>query len=227
MEIPEKVNLSSVVSERIRGYILEHNLKAGDKLPSEKQLIDSLGVSRTVVREALKSLEMIGMIRIKTGDGIYVDSLSLKPMLDQVSFRWKKDPQKMRELFATRSVLELGAVEMAIANYDLELIEQMEVWNREMDIAIQQGQVPVEQDLQFHRALFKATGNETFYELSEILTDFFTSIREQHFGKPEDRKQSLQEHQLIVQFIREKDVQQARREMELHLNPIKQYLSKR
>lgn len=224
MEIPEKVNLSSVVSERIKGYILEHDLKAGDKLPSEKQLIDSLGVSRTVVREALKSLEMIGMIRIKTGDGIYVDSLSLKPVLDQVTFRWKQDEKKMRELFATRRVLELGAVEMAIEYYDLALIEEMERWNREMDSAINRDQMPVEEDLQFHRALFKATGNDTFYELSEILTDFFTTIRQQHFGKVEDCKISFQEHQRIVRFIREKDVVNAKREMEIHLSPIKRYL---
>lgn len=224
MIIPEKVNLSQIVSERIKGYILDHDLKAGDKLPSEKQLIESLGVSRTVVREALKSLEMVGMIRIKTGDGIYVDSLSLKPVLDQVTFRWKQDAEKMRELFATRRVLELGAVEMAIEHYDTRLIGQMEYWNGEMEAVVRRGEMPIEQDLQFHRALFKATGNETFYELSEILTSFFTKIREQHFDNTEDRIVSCGEHTRIVHYIRDKDLGRAQSEMRTHLEPLKRFI---
>lgn len=224
MEIPGKTNLSQIVSERIKGYILDNELKAGDKLPSEKQLIDSLGVSRTVVREALKSLETVGFIKIRTGDGIYVDSLSLKPVLDQVSFRWKQDDRKMRELLATRRVLELGALEMAIERYDLVAIERLESCNRAMAAKIAEGELPLEEDLEFHRALFRATGNETFFELSEVLTDFFTSIRRKHFSKPEDTKKSLLEHENLIRAIRSKDVDGARREMERHLTPLKGYL---
>ncbi|PYI53960.1 FadR/GntR family transcriptional regulator [Paenibacillus flagellatus] len=224
MEIPEKVNLSQIVSERIKGYILDNELKAGDKLPSEKQLIDTLGVSRTVVREALKSLETVGVIKIKTGDGIYVDGLSLKPVLDQVSFRWKQDERRMKELWATRRILELGAVEMAIERYDLESIGQMESWNAKMADAINRGELPIEQDLHFHRALFRATGNETFYELSEVLTDFFTNIRKRHFGNVEDTKLSLVEHDNLIRYIKAKDLNGAKREMETHLKPLKRFL---
>ena len=224
MEIPEKMNLSQIVSERIKGYILDNRLEAGDRLPSEKQLVDALGVSRTVVREALKSLEMVGLIKIKTGDGIYVDSLSLKPVLDQVSFRWKHDERRMKELWATRRILELGAVEMAIERYDLEAIEEMETRNREMAAAIDEGQLPMEEDLEFHRALFRATGNETFFELSEVLTDFFTNVRQKHFGNPEDSKQSLIEHSNLIRLIREKNVEGAKQEMERHLKPLKRLM---
>jgi DNA-binding FadR family transcriptional regulator len=224
MEIPERMNLSQIVSERIKGYILDNELKAGDKLPSEKQLIDSLGVSRTVVREALKSLETVGFIKIKTGDGIYVDGLSLKPVLDQVSFRWKQDDRRMRELLATRRILELGAVEMAIERYDLEAIELLESRNREMAAKIAKGELPMEEDLQFHRALFRATGNETFFELSEVLTDFFTNIRKLHLGKVEDSKKSLIEHSNLIRAIREKNTADAKQEMERHLKPLLRYM---
>lgn len=224
MDIPEKVNLSQIVTERIKGYILENGLKAGDKLPSEKQLIDSLGVSRTVVRESLKSLETIGLVKVKTGDGIYVDGLSLKPVLEQVSFRWKQDERKMRELVATRRILELGAVESAIERYDLAAIGEMERWNREMASAIEKGMLPVEEDLQFHRALFRATGNETFYELSELLVDFFVKVRERHFGNVKDTKQSLVEHDNLIRFIKARDEAGAKQEMERHLMPLKRLL---
>ncbi|MEF3305056.1 FadR/GntR family transcriptional regulator [Paenibacillus sp. GYB003] len=224
MDIPEKVNLSQIVCERIKSYILENDLKAGDKLPSEKQLIDSLGVSRTVVREALKSLETVGFIKIKTGDGIYVHGLSLKPVLDQVSFRWMRDERRMKELWATRRVLELGAVEMAIERYDLEAIGEMERWNREMAAAIESGRLPIDEDLQFHRALFRATGNKTFFELSEVLTDFFTSVRERHFGNVEETRQSWIEHGNLIRYIRDKNTAEAKREMERHLMPLKRIM---
>lgn len=224
MEMPEKVNLSHIVSERIKTYIIEHDLKEGERLPSEKQLIDMLGVSRTVVREALKSLEMIGILKIKTGDGIYVNALSLKPVLDQVSFRWKQDERKMKELLSTRRILELGAVEMAIERYEVPLIEQMGYWNEAMANKIAAGEMPLEEDLEFHRALFKATGNETYYELSEVITDFFLNVRQLHFGKVEDTKQSFVEHQRIVDFILAKDTARAKREMELHLEPLRKYM---
>ncbi|RKN80694.1 FadR/GntR family transcriptional regulator [Paenibacillus ginsengarvi] len=219
MDIPEKVNLSQVVSDRIRTYIIENKLKAGDKLPSEKQLIDSLGVSRTVVREALKSLETVGLLKIKTGDGIYVDGLSLKPVLDQVSFRWMQDERSMKELWETRRVLELGAVEMAIERADAEAIEQMVYWNRQMEAAIGQKRLPIDEDLQFHRALFRATGNKTYFELSEVLTDFFTGVREKHFGDGEGTQQSWLEHNNIIRYIRDKKTAEAKREMENHLLP--------
>ncbi|WJH36702.1 FadR family transcriptional regulator [Paenibacillus sp. CC-CFT747] len=226
MEKAEKVNLSHIVSERIKAYILERELKEGDKLPSEKQLVESLGVSRTVVREALKSLELLGILRIKTGDGIYVDALSMKPVIDQMSFHWRQSETRMKELWETRRILELGAAEMAIERYDVERIEEMEQWNEAFARKIELRQMPYEEDLQFHRTLFKATGNNTYFEFSEILTDFFSSIRQRHFGNVEDTKLSLEEHRRIVHFIREKDPVNAKKEMERHLLPLRRYISK-
>jgi DNA-binding FadR family transcriptional regulator len=223
LEISEKVNLSYIVSERIKNHIIENEMKEGERLPSEKQLIETLGVSRTVVREALKSLEMIGILKIKTGDGIFVNGLSLKPVMDQVSFRWHQSERKMKELLATRRILELGAVEMAIEKNDLTFINQMEVWNEAMAHRLANGQMPIEEDLQFHRTLFKATGNLTYYELSEVIADFFLKIRQMHFGNLEDTKQSLVEHQNIVRYIRNKDVENAKKEMEIHLQPLKKF----
>ncbi|MDF2661060.1 MAG: GntR family transcriptional regulator [Paenibacillus sp.] len=224
MEIPEKVNLSQVVTERIKTHILEEGLKEGDKLPSEKQLIESLRVSRTVVREALKSLETVGLIKIKPGDGIYVDGASLKPVLDQVSFRWKREDRIIKELLQTRRILELGAVELAIELYDLRLIGEMDIWIREMEARIKKGELPIEEDLQFHRALFRSTGNETYCEFSEVLNNFFIKIRESHFGNVEDTKKSLEEHRNIVRYIREKNTESAKAEMERHLVPLKKYV---
>lgn len=223
--MPERLNLSQIVSERIKEYIVKNKLEAGRKLPSEKQFVDMLDVSRTVVREALKSLETLGIVRIKSGDGIYVNQVSLRPVIDQVSFQWLDDQKRMKELLATRRILELGAIEMAIEKYDLDLIEQMEACNEQMEIKMKSKQSSLEEDLQFHRLLFKATGNDTFFELSEVITEFFTAIRKVHLSQAEALGKSLQEHQNIVRYIKEKNLKEAKWEMEQHLQPLRSYIT--
>lgn len=220
MELAEKTTLSQIVSERIKKYIVDHQLEPGAKLPSEKQLTEMLQVSRTVVRESLKALEMLGIIRIKPGGGVFVDTPSLKPVMDQVSFLWKNNREKIVELLATRKILELGAVEMAIQNGDLQLIEQMEMWNERMEQAIREGKLPMEEDLEFHRTLFKATGNQTYFELSDVLSEFFHNVRELHFGDPKKTLVSLDEHKQIIECIRAGYEEEAKAVMLNHLRPL-------
>lgn len=224
IEIPQKLNLSRIASDRIKAYITDNNLEAGSKLPSEKQFVEMLNVSRTVVREALKSLETLGIVKIKSGDGIYVNTISLKPVIDQVSFQWKENKKRMKELLATRRILELGAIEMAVEEYNLDIIDQMESCNRRMEEKMRKKQSSIDEDIEFHRLLFQATANETYYELSEVITEFFTAIREVHLSQAAALKQSLQEHSNIVRFIREKETDQAKQEMEKHLRPLRQYI---
>lgn len=220
MELGEKTTLSQIVSERIKQYIVDHQLEPGAKLPSEKQLTEMLQVSRTVVRESLKTLEILGIIRIKAGGGVFVDAPSLKPVMDQVSFLWKNNAEKIDELLATRKILELGAVEMAIQHGDMRLIEQMEVWNEKMEHTVKKGELPVEEDLEFHRALFRATGNQTYFELSDVLSEFFHQIRELHFGDSSNILISIQEHKQLIEYIRGKDIEAAKTVMLTHLTPL-------
>lgn len=217
MDLAEKTTLPQIVCERIKLYIVEHELKAGDKLPSVNQLIDMLKVSRSVVREALKMLETLGVLRIHAGGGIFLEVPSFKPFMDQVSFQWKYNDQRIKELIATRRVLELCAVEMAIEHYDLHLLDQLELANKQMEQSITKRKLPVEEDLAFHRALFKATGNQTFFELSDVVSEFFNQVRERHFVDVRNTMISFEEHKQIVEQIRKKNVDEAKAIMKKHL----------
>lgn len=220
MDLAEKTTLPQIVSDRIKLYIVEHELKAGDKLPSANQLIDMLKVSRSVVREALKILETLGVLRIQAGGGIYLDAPSFKPFMDQVSFQWKQDEQRIKELIATRRALELCAIEMAIEHYDLHLLDQLELANKQMEQSITKRKLPVEEDLAFHRALFRATGNQTFFELSDVVGEFFNHIRERHFVDIRNTIVSFEEHKQIVEQIRKKNVDEAKAIMRKHLSVL-------
>ncbi|MBP1990798.1 FadR/GntR family transcriptional regulator [Paenibacillus eucommiae] len=220
MQIPKKRTLSDIVTERIKSYILNNRLVAGDKLPSEKELIEQLGVSRTVVREALKILQMVGVIRIKSGEGIFVDDPSLKSVVSHFSFQWRNDATKMNELLETRIVLELGAIDMAIKHYSPALIEEMEIWNEK--IRVKKNGFDQE-DLGFHRSLFQATGNSVYLQLSEILTDFFNAVHTDNFHYEQELRQSFEQHAEIISWIKRKNAKMAKQIMMLHLEPL--YLS--
>jgi DNA-binding FadR family transcriptional regulator len=218
MDLIEKTTLAEVVKERIKMHIADNQLAPGAKLPSEKKLSEMLFVSRTVVREALKYLQNLGILRIKAGGGIFVDSPKLKPVIDQISFQWMNSGEKLAEMLATRQILELGAIEMAVQRYDVDLIGQLDVWNSRMEEAIRLGKLPIEEDFGFHKALFKATGNQTYFELSQLLGDFFHRMRELHFGDIEKTFVSFNEHKQIAEQIRKRNANQAKAIMQMHLD---------
>lgn len=212
------VLLSDIVTERIKAYIVANRLAPGDRLPNEKELVEKFAVSRTVVREALKALHMVDVVRIKSGDGLFVGEPSLKSVANYVFYQWKHDARKMRELLDTRIVLELGAVEMAIRHYDAALLDAMEQWN----VRIKDRQVdPDDGDHGFHRALFAATGNGVSVQLSDILTDFFHAPSARGWIAEPIWKDAYEEHAELLAAIRRKNVKVAKQIMSLHLETLR------
>ncbi|MBP1993952.1 FadR/GntR family transcriptional regulator [Paenibacillus eucommiae] len=221
MQSIKKETLTQQVSEGIKAFIENNELKPGDKLPFEKEFIVRFGVSRTVVREALKSLEVLGVVELKPGDGIYVAHHSLKDITDQISFHWQRSPKTMKELLAVRKILEMAAIEMAINDYEPERIAPMEAWILRMEEKIRKGSVPAEEDFQFHRALFKASGNEMLFQLSDFLYGFFENAeQEQQPEKVQSSPKSLQEHKEILHWIHSRDIVKAKESLQQHLLPL-------
>ncbi|MDF2662404.1 MAG: hypothetical protein K0Q94_5195, partial [Paenibacillus sp.] len=87
----------------------------------------------------------------------------------------------------------------------------------QMEQSITKRKLPVEEDLAFHRALFKATGNQTFFELSDVVSEFFNQVRERHFVDVRNTIISFEEHKQIVEQIRKKNVDEAKAIMKKHL----------
>lgn len=222
----KKLSLVEIVHDRIKAYIVEHRLKPGDKLPSEKSLIETLAVSRSVVREALKSLQLMGIVEIKSGDGIYVGQLSVKSLFEQVAFHWQVGGQKIKELLDTRKILELGAIDLAIAHYDPEKLAAIEKWNQALEDKLLRNERPLQVDLQFHQALFRATGNETYYQLTRVVHEFFNMSHLEKVNTMESFHAALQQHRDIFHWIKQKEPDRAKQSMIEHLQPLYAYLKK-
>lgn len=219
----ERFTLSKIVSDNLKQYILDHELKPGDKLPSERDLVKMMNVSRSILREALRTLESSGILIIRHGDGAFVQSdEDLSVISEQFLFMWKLGNKKQSDLLELRRIYESSAIEEAIfraSKEDLDTLEQLA--NQMKDLmdtkAIQDA------DIEFHRGLLKATNNDLFIQMADFIVEYFANVPHRHMD-PQERDKSLNEHLQIVQAIREKDILKGKLLLREHLNYSKKHL---
>lgn len=223
MQSVKKETLTQQVGEGIKELIGQLGLQPGDKLLNERELIQQFNVSRTVIREALKSLEMLGIVRLKQGDGIYVARPSMKSVSGHLHFQWQRSARTMKELLDVRIILETAAVERIILDgkHETDAIASIAAWNDRMEEKLKQGDVAAEEDFQFHRALIQATGNQMLFELSDILYSFFENVRQPQ--SPEEmalRLEAVEEHRDILHTIETGNIAAAQKSLRKHLQPL-------
>src|SRR2546422_28586 len=100
--------LHEAVQEELKRYIAENSLRPGDPLPSESELARQLGVGRNSVREAVKSLEAVGILEVRVGSGLFVAELTLDPVLDYLAYVTLMDLKRLADVRDIRMYLEQG-----------------------------------------------------------------------------------------------------------------------
>ncbi|MBO1004824.1 FadR/GntR family transcriptional regulator [Pseudogracilibacillus auburnensis] len=212
--------LSEIASDRIKEYIAEKNYQPGDRLPSEKEIIDMLGVSRTIVREALKTLQSQGWIEIKQGLGIFVSDIQLESIIQNMSPFITFDFKRMKDVIDTRIVLELGAIELVIEHDQIDNIKELVKWNESYLKKALRGEIPKKEDMFFHQSLFKATNNETYIQLSSFITKYFDMSQSEEKISVDEYKAAYEEHKMIIDLIFLKKKEEAKQVMRQHLQPL-------
>lgn len=161
-------NLTTELVRRLSSEIRAGRLNPGDRLPTEQALMRQAGVSRTVVREAVSALRAEGLIITRQGVGAFVADPAGRGQV-------RIAPDEMRSLGDVLQVMELRlAIETEAAGLAAErreggALERIENAARRFAAAVDQGESAVEQDLEFHRAIFAATGNSFFPRFMEFL----------------------------------------------------------
>ncbi|MCJ8008392.1 FadR/GntR family transcriptional regulator [Lederbergia wuyishanensis] len=202
IEDRERFTLSKLVSDNLRQYIIDHQLKTGDKLPSERDLASMLNVSRVIVREALRALESTGIIVIRHGEGAFVNSDDTSVILNHLLFFWKMSNERIEELFELRQLLEKTAIEQIIVNSDTKHLTILENIIFEMSETSDSSAFK-ELDIEFHKELIKATNNELFTQLTDVVVQYFSGVS--HEMDELNRNKVVTEHQLIVDAIKDKN----------------------
>ena len=216
----KKTSLVEIAAERIKQNIIENNLRPGDKFLSEKELTQQLEVSRTVVREALRSLSSIGIVEVRKGGGVYVGHSSFDSIKNILEHHHALHGVKLRELADIRKVIELGAVRLIIEN-DLQIDRAcFEEINRSYHEAILAGKDTKKYDQQFHQQLMKETGNDTFYNFAEVIQEYFSLVKIDLVQSRDSLIKSYEEHEDIIAALVQKDLVRGHRLIAEHLEPV-------
>ena len=218
-QIDPAVRLPTRVAANISKEIISGRLKPGDRLPTEPELAELFGVSRTVVREAIARLRSEGIVRSKQGAGVFVVDFSQPPTLriDQESLA---DKALFKNLFELRAMLEINTAGMAAERRDEKALKALDA------ALLHLRQVPgstaesVDADLDFHLAIAQATGN-TF--IAAFIRFISFQIRESiivtRSKRDPDRSATVtyQEHAAIIEAIRKGSATAARKAMSKHI----------
>ena len=105
---PPKIKKSELVAAKLRDYMIRHQLRPGDRLPTEEQLCELFGVSRVSVREATKALQFLGIVEAAPRRGLTVGHVSMKRVSQYLGFHFASANLPIEELIASRIVIEIG-----------------------------------------------------------------------------------------------------------------------
>lgn len=223
-EVP-RVSLVDDIVERLMEYIVEQQLKPGDKLPSERLLTQSLGVSRFPLREALAQLQVLGIISVAHGKGAFVSKFSAPKLLRRLSPVLRTQAGvSSADMIEARIAFECQVAAIAASRRSTEIIERLEKDLTNMQREIHDRERFIEHDIDFHEAIAGATNNPIFVALVAILHDLIHTVQERFPDSLNARQNSLKYHQEILHALKAKDADMAAAKMKAHLEDIAEQL---
>jgi GntR family transcriptional repressor for pyruvate dehydrogenase complex len=211
------------IVRQIRTLIEEGKLKRNDQLPSERDLSETFRVSRTTVREAIRTLESMNLLKCRQGNGTYVLASSGEALIQPLAAALFKEKDDIRDIFFIRRIIEPHVAQLAAQNATSKEIEEMEGILREQEERIRAQKNIIETDSAFHSLMVKATKNHVMERLVLALIDLLTQSREQYLtedGNDARANRSLEGHQRILSDIKNGDGEAARNSMLKHLDEI-------
>jgi len=207
----KKSYLYEVVADQVEKMIIEKKLVIGEKLLPEITMAEEFGISRNILREALKILKERGLIELRSGDGAYAAEPEIGILKDMLKRFLSFENITVKNLFEFRQAIEIAACGLAAENHTNEDIEIMKNILKEMEAAYEDHKAWCSFELDFHLAVAKASGNPLFFAfLSSISQLLFDSFYKGHQSqKKEGMEEGIKGHRKIINAIRSKNKKDA------------------
>jgi len=216
-----KDNLSSLVKENLKLYFRKNNLKGGDPIPTEAELAEGLGVSRTAVREGLKSLESLGIIEVKPGVGWFLRNFNFDSILDNLTYSIEMDVRDFRDILEVRIALESSFIGDYIQSYTETQLAELESILDDMRRLDAEGcgeEELIQAHARFHIALYKDHGNLLLQNLIKIFSTVQRTVAVLNHYRTYDMGKFIELHVRIISAIRSKDPHVARSALIAHFD---------
>jgi len=217
----EPQRLYRQIAEQLRQLMASGEFAVGSRLPAERDLAAQLGVSRPSVREALIALEVEGMIEVRTGSGIYVQSTTPSksakaPAAIDTSTEWGP-----LEVMSARILVESEVAALAAQNAQKKDIQAIRAGLKQMKQEAARNEMPREGDEAFHEAIAQACGNSVLVDTVQRFWlarkgPLFARLGD-YFEHPASWQAAIAEHQAVLDAIEAHDAPAARKAMQKHL----------
>ena len=209
--------LTHQAATTIKRFILDENLEAGAQLPSERELSETLTVSRNIIREALSALVSEKIIVKHAGKGTFVAEFDRKQVATSFSLTVGQSAPSSRALQEARAALEIGAVGLMVQRITDEEIEALQDILSRYEQKHNKGHSTIKEDIDFHIALLKSTKNEVIMEMTPLVKEVFRRLLIENpsviLHNPEP---IILEHRRIVQALIDRDIAAVRTAMHNH-----------
>jgi GntR family transcriptional repressor for pyruvate dehydrogenase complex len=219
-----RTNMMDEVVKTLTDYLtaslLSGQLKAGDKLPAERELAKALGIGRSPLREAVKALCAIGFLTAHTGQGTFIATQNSNFFGAPLAWNLLISNHTSREILELRMVLECEAAKAAAARRTEEDCQQLEQVAFRMKESLQKGDAAafLETDMDFHFAVVRASQNQVTYQLLSTIRRIMGFYSRQGMSTPEQLNAIYDEHMTIYRAVLDKQAAKARRAMQEHIN---------
>ncbi len=213
----KKVNLSEMLADKLENIIVSDTNSFGQKLPSEQELAKNFGVSRNIVREALKLLKERGLVTSRTGDGSYISKPEPQTLTNLISRMLVMNNIDAKAVYEMRVMLECNACLLTVQRATEEDLDSLVAINCEMEEKQQTLELRVDLDLQFHARIAEISGNALLSIFVKSMTHLRRVMIRQAIQSEGGSQDGVEYHERIIAALRARDAKQAEKIMREHL----------
>lgn len=221
----------STTADQIKDLILTRGLRAGDPLPTESELCDILDVSRSSVREAVRTLATLDIVEVRHGHGTFVGHMSLDPMVQALVFRGalSRDDnlQALRDVVEIRQSLDVAMAEQVVTSLAGKKNEELHRLAKEMVEKAEQGEQFAEADRAFHTTLLAGLDNQLAGQLVGAFWDVHTAVLPRlGLALPADLRETARSHRDMLDAAEAGDVEAFCGAVVRHYEPLTRALKR-
>jgi GntR family transcriptional repressor for pyruvate dehydrogenase complex len=209
------------IVEQIRALIREGRWAPGDQIPPERELAERFKVSRTSVREALRALEMQGVIDSRQGGGTFVRTADTEALVPPLAAAILRGRRELAEVLEVRELIEPGIARRAAERAAAEHVSELETLLQRQRECIAEGRPFVDEDTAFHYTLASAADNHILLRLHNVILDVLRESRQSYLHVPDRPQTSLRGHEAILRAVKARDGEAAYQASLEHITEVR------
>ncbi|OIN56078.1 FadR/GntR family transcriptional regulator [Arsenicibacter rosenii] len=201
LRLQEQTSLVDKAETDLLDFFQEQQYKSGDVIPKEVELAVQLGVSRTVIREALQRLRMRGMVETKKKRGTVITNPDLLSLLEKTMYPGILADETLRDIFELRLVLEIGMGDLLFERITQRDIDELYAIVADEPVNTEEMIFNADQEIRFHGKLYEITGNHTLMRFQQMLLPTFEYVQKSGLLKKQVQHKKFVSHRGLVDVL--------------------------